>query len=161
MYADDAMGGAELNCRIQLKFPQGFAGEVRLSREFRLSNSCTIECKDGIIHWDLDETNQLQIGLRNSNYYLESQLHEAINTENGIIAPGSVAGDFHQCFANQLHNVVAAIRGIESLRIPGEAGLAGLAAIENCYSQRALIDMPWLDKHEILRAQEMKDRQLR
>ena len=161
VYADDAMGGAELNCRIQLKFPQGFTGEVRLSREFRLSNSCTIQCKDGTIHWDLDETNQLQIGFRDSNYYMASQLHDTMNMENGIIAPGPVAADFHKCFVNQLHNVTAAIRGTESLRIPGEAGLASLAGIENCYSQRTLIDMPWLDKHEILRAQEMKDLQLR
>jgi predicted dehydrogenase len=161
VYADDAMGGAELNCRIQLKFPQGFAGEVRLSREFHLSNSCTIQCKDGTIRWDLDETNQLQIGLRNSNYYMESQLRDTIHMVNGITAPGPVAADFHQCFVDQLHNVIAAIGGTESLRIPGEAGIASLAAIENCYSQRALMDMPWLDKHETLRAQEMKDMQLR
>jgi predicted dehydrogenase len=158
-YEDDAMGGVDLNCRVQLKFPQGFSGEVRLSREFRLPNICVIQCEEGDINWDIDESNQLRIGFHDSPYSLESQLHQVKNMDNGLIVPGAVAADFHQCFVNQIKNVVAAIRGMEPLMVPGEAGLASLGAIERCYSQRALMNMPWFSEPELLRAQQIRDRQ--
>jgi predicted dehydrogenase len=161
IYEDDAMGGVDLNCRIRLKFPQGFSGEVTLSREFRLPNACVIQCRDGNINWDVDESNQVQIGFQDSNYYMASQSHTAGRLDEGLIVHGPVTADFHQCFVNQIKNVIAAIRGTESLMVPGEAGLASLRAIEYCYSQRALMDIPWFGELEILRAQQIKDRPLR
>jgi predicted dehydrogenase len=161
LYEDDAMGGVDLNCRIQLKFPQGFSGEVRLSREFQLPNACVIECRDAKINWDVDEANQLQIGFHDSSCYLAGQLHYTKGLNKHSIIPGPVAADFHQAFASQIRNMIAAIRGTEPLSVPGEAGLASLRAIEYCYSQRALMDMPWLGELEILRARQITDRQLR
>jgi predicted dehydrogenase len=162
VYEDDAMGGVELNCRMQLKFPQSFTGEVRLSREFRFPNSCVIQCENGNIHWDIDETNQLQIRLRDSKYYMASQLHTMNSSMvQDLMVHGPVAADFLQCFDNQLQNVIAAVRGTESLLVPGEAGLASLKAIDNCYSQRVLMDMPWLSAEEVVRAREVKDMQRR
>jgi predicted dehydrogenase len=161
IYEDDAMGGVDLNCYIQLKFPQGFSGEVRLSREFRLPNACVIQCRDGNIHWNVDESNQLQLGLQDSSYYVAGELHTTSSLNTDLIIPGPLAADFHQSFINQMKNMIAAIRGTESLAVPGEAGLVGLKAIEYCYSQRVLMDMPWFEELEILRAQQIKDKQLR
>lgn len=160
-YEDDAMGGVELNCRMRLKFSQGFTGEVRLSREFQLPNSFVIQCEKGNIHWDIDEANQLQIGFQESNYCMVGQLYTRNNTDDeGLSVPGTLAADFHQAFANQLQNVIAAVRGTESLLIPGESGLASLKAMEHCYSQRTLMAMPWLSEQEILAAQQIKDNPL-
>jgi predicted dehydrogenase len=159
VYEDDAMGGVELNCRIQLRFPQGFTGEVRLSREFRFPNAYEIECENGTIHWDIDESNQLQLGLRDSSYYLSSQLRSMGN--QSLSFPGPLAADFRQSFANQLQNVIAAVHGTESLMVPGEAGLAGLKAIDTCFSQRTLMDMPWLSEQEVIRAGQIRDLQTR
>ena len=161
IYEDDAMGGADLNCRIQLKFPRGFRGEIRLSREFRLSNTCVIQCKNGDINWDIDESNQLRIGFHDLGYSIESRLHDVKSKDNGLIVPGPMAGDFHQSFVNQIKNVIAAVRGTEFLTVPGEAGLASLRMIESCYSQRTLMDMPWFGELEISRAQSIKDKQAR
>ena len=161
IYEDDAMGGVELNCRIRLRFPQGFSGEVQLSREFRLKNVFVIQCRDGNINWDIDESNQLRIGLHDSCYSLESQLHHVKSMDKGLIAPGPIASDFHQCFVEQIKNVIGAIRGTESLMVSGEAGLVSLRAIETCYSKRALMQMPWFGNSEILRAQQVKDERLR
>ncbi|HSL46405.1 MAG TPA: hypothetical protein VK897_23425, partial [Anaerolineales bacterium] len=82
-------------------------------------------------------------------------------TEKGLMTPAPVAADFHQCFLNQLQNVIAAVHGTEPLLVPGEAGLASLEAIESCYSQRALMDMPWLGELEMLRARQIMDMQPR
>lgn len=161
VYEDDAMGGAELNCRIQVKFPQGFSGEVRLSREFLLPNSCVIQCENGTLNWDIDETNQLRLGVPDSRYSLVSQLHHVKSMQNGLIIPGPIGADFHASFVDQLKNVIAAVRGTEPLTVTGEAGLASLKAIETCYFQRRLLDMPWLGTRENLHAQQNKDRQLR
>jgi predicted dehydrogenase len=160
-YEDDSMGGVDLNCRIQLKFPQGFSGEVQLSREFRLPNTCAIQCRDGNINWDIDEANLLQIGFHDSSYYLAGQLHTTHGLNKGLIVPGPLAAEFHQAFTNQIKNMIAALRGTERLSVPGEEGLMSLRAIEYCYSQRALMDMPWLGEREILHARQIKDKPLR
>jgi predicted dehydrogenase len=161
IYEDDAMGGVDLNCRLRLKFPQGFRGEVQLSREFHLPNACVIQCDDANIHLDVDEPNQLQIGFHDSRYYMAGQLHTTSNLNKDFIIPGQVAADFHQCFVNQIKNVISAMCGTESLMVPGEAGLASLRVIESCYSQRTMLDMPWFSELEILRSQRIKDRQPR
>jgi predicted dehydrogenase len=161
VYEDDALGGVELNCRIQLKFPQGFTGEVRLSREFRLPNSFVIQCENGNINWDIDESNQLQLGFHDSKYSMASQLHTLKSMDKGLIIPGTIAADFHQCFANQLQNVIAAVRGTEKLLVPGEAGLASLRIIDSCFSQGTLMNMPWLGEQEVVQAAQMKDMQQR
>ena len=161
VYEDDAMGGVELNCRIHLKFAQGVSGEVRLSREFRLPNSYVIQCENGTLNWDIDETNQLRVAVPGSSYSLVSQLQHIKSMENGLIVPGAMGSDFHESFVNQLQNVIAAVRGAEPLMVTGEAGLASLKAIETCYSQHRLLDMPWLSSQETLHAQKIKDRQLR
>ena len=153
-YEDDCMGGVELNCRVRLKFARGFTGEVRLSREFHLSNAVVIQCKHGNIRWDIDESNRLQIGLHDSGYRLAGKLHTLTGSDSGLMELGPAAADFQQSFLNQLKNVVAAVRGSEPLRVPGEAGLAGLKAIEKCYDRRTLMNMPWLGGQEVLRARQ-------
>ena len=158
VYEDDAMGGAELNCRIRLRFPQGFTGEVRLSREFQLPNSYVIQCQNVTINWDLDETNQLRFTFDHLNYSLSSEVHPIKSINNGLIVPGPIAADFHECFHDQLRNVIAAVHRTEPVMVSGETGLASLRAIEQCYSQRTLMKMPWLNEQEILRAEQIKER---
>lgn len=144
LYEDDAMGGVELNCRIRLKFPQGFTGEVRLSREFQLPNHYSIECKNGNIRWDIDETTRLRLALPKTAYYLDSELRHWNPNGWHATAPGQRAEDFHECFVNQLKNVIAAIRGETPLVVAAEEGLRSLKVLETCYDGRSLMDMPWL-----------------
>jgi predicted dehydrogenase len=158
LYEDDAMGGVELNCRVHLKFPQGFTGEVRLSREFRLANTFAIQCEHGRIDWDIDETNKIQIGLYDSRYSLAGSLYELNSTDQDLASSDLTAADFRQSFVNQLKNLIAAVRGSEPLLVPGETGLASLKVIDSCYAQRSLMYMPWLGEQEILRARQLAGR---
>lgn len=159
LYEDDAMGGVDLNCRIHLKFPQGFSGDVILSREFRLPNTYSIQCESGQIRWDIDETSRIQTEFTNTCYYLDSELHKMSGRDRDLIVPGPVAEDFHECFVNQLKNVIGAIHGGDVLAIPAEEGLRSLRMIEECYSQRKLMDMPWLSEQEVTRARQFKEGQ--
>ncbi len=151
-YEDDAMGGVELNCRIQLKFSQGVSGEVRLSRDIEFPNSCLIHCGNGQMNWQIDETNKLQIHFNDSSYSLDGQLRQV--KDKNVFIPGLAAAEFDQCFLDQLQNVIAAIRGTETLIVSGQSGLFSLKAIDYCYSNRKLMDMPWLDEREHLLAQQ-------
>lgn len=144
VYEDDAMGGVEVNCRIRLRFPQGFTGEVRLSREFQLPNYYSIECEHGTIRWDIDETTRLRLELPSTAYYLHSELRRWNPNDGRTMAPGRPAEEFDECFVNQLKNVIAAVRGRGALVVPAEEGLRSLRALETCYARRSLMDMPWL-----------------
>lgn len=150
VYQDDAMGGVELNCRIQLKFVEGISGEARLSRDLDFPNSCLIDCSGGQVNWQVDETNKLQIHFKDATYDLDGQLRQL--KDNNIFMSGPVAAEFDQCFLDQLKNVIAAIRGTEHLAVSGESGLCSLKAIDHCYSNRKLMDMPWLAEQATLLA---------
>jgi predicted dehydrogenase len=152
VYEDDAMGGVELNCRIRLKFAEGLSGEVRLSRDLEFPNSCLIHCSKGEINWQIDETNKLQIHFHDSSYGFDGQLYNMNSINQNAFSLGVVAGEFDQCFLDQLQNVVATIRGTDTLVVSGESGLLSLKAIDDCYSNRRLIDMPWLTEKEKLGA---------
>ena len=156
-YEDDAMGGVELNCRAHLKFPQGFTGDVSLSREFRLPNVYSIQCENGRINWDIDETNKIRVEFFDTGYYLDADLRRMSRNGKNLIAPGPIAEDFHECFVNQLKNFIAAIHGTEELALPAEEGLRSLRMIDECYSHRSLIKMPWLGEQEVMRARQLQD----
>ena len=116
-YEDDAMGGVEANCRIKLKFPQGFSGDVRLSRDCPLSNRLVIDCEKGWLSWAPNEAENVQIGFNNSDYALAAKLH-GVSSENHRFHTLGLEGDnLEQSFIRQLSNVVSAIHGIEQLAL--------------------------------------------
>jgi hypothetical protein len=110
-----------------------------------------IHCSNGEINWQIDETNKLQIHFHDSNFGLDGQLLDIKAMDNRFTL-GAGAAEFDQCFLNQLQNVMEAIHGAEGLVVPGESGLRSLKAIDTCYSNRKLMDMPWLAEEANLRA---------
>jgi predicted dehydrogenase len=145
------MGGIEANCYIRLHFPQGFQGEVRLSRDWPLPNHYMIQGTKGWVRWEVNEADQVQIGPAESQYGLNAQLYE-----NDEAHPACrPAANFHRSFLAQLRNVVAAVRGHEPLLVSGEDGLQSLTLIEHCYGHRTLMSMPWLSETEYQRARQI------
>jgi predicted dehydrogenase len=156
LYEDDAMGGIEANCRIKLSFAQGFAGEVRLSRDWPLPNRHVIECTKGWLSWNANEAESIQIGFYNADFALSSRLYEN-RLKNMLSTLGQPAFNFQQSFVSQLRNVMAAIRGTEQLVVPGEQALQSLGLIEYCYSHRTLMAMPWLSQQEYTHARQISN----
>jgi predicted dehydrogenase len=153
LYEDDAMGGIEANCRIILRFAQGFTGEVRLSRDWRLANRHVIQCARGWLSWNANEAENVQVGFYDTDFALGSQLHENKLTST-LPTLGQPACNFQQSFVNQLRNVMAVIQGTEELVVPGDQALQSLRLIEYCYRHRTLMPMPWLSQQEYSRAQQ-------
>jgi predicted dehydrogenase len=144
-YEDDAMGGLEANCRIELTFAGGVGGTVRLSRDAPLPNETVIEFERGWVRCAAAAANEMEVGFAGAEFAAGGQV---VNTA-GPGAPRGLPGDsYHQSFARQLRSFLAAVRGEGPVEVPAEEGIRSLRLIESCYRQRTLMDMPWLSAEE-------------
>ena len=156
LYQDDAMGGVEANCRMCLKMISGAEGIMQLSRDWPLPNRYVIECEKGWIAYVCDVVDRVEWGLYDSDYGLNAEIRMmAAPTQTTMRELGPAVPGFMDYFTAQLRNLVAAICGIEPLCVPGTEAHKSVALIEKCYSNRKLLEMPWLDEAEIRRAQEL------
>ena len=146
-YEDDAMGGQEANCKIELSYRSGARGEVRLSRDWQTRNEYTFFFERGIVRYKVNEANHLEIMADGMPTLMTGSLHEASRTAD-LLRCGRVARTNPQSFIQQICNVVGAMKGGEPLRIPGEEGLRSLRLIEQCYANRRLMPQPWLTPRE-------------
>ena len=151
-YADDAMGGVEANCRLQLSY-DGFAGEVRLSRDWHRPNRYVFEGTAGVLAWTVPEADRLELVWHESGHVAELILREAMPGDPS--EPGRPAANFEQSFVEQIRQVIAAARGEPSLMVDGAEALESLRLIQRCYGQRRLLRSDWMGEREIRAAQEL------
>lgn len=144
-YADDAMGNLEANCQVSLKFSGGLTGTVRMSRDTPMCNRFVIEFERGRVTWKVGDGNRLDVQVAGAPFAMRGELMD----------DGSPAATYHQSFVQQILNLAAAVRGKETLRVPGEEGLQSLRLIEQCYRSRKLMPMPWLSESELKSAREL------
>ena len=133
-YEDDAYGGLETNCLVQLDHGD-FHGEVRLSRDWTTSNRYFIKFERGWVGWKVGEANRIEMGFNGSSQVFQVQVCDP--SENwGNPAPGNPGLTYHQAFTAQLANFVRAVQGEEPLMVPGSEGIRSLRLIEECYRNR-------------------------
>jgi FkbM family methyltransferase len=122
-YLDDSLGGLESNVRLTLNYPEGGTVQFRQSRTCSLSNRVEMRFEKGSLAFSLYDMANLEIALEGQPPYLET-----------LWAKG---WDFHAAAKAQLRDfILAAVEGRAST-IPGEAGLAVVELIENCYRSKA------------------------
>ncbi|HYF49038.1 MAG TPA: Gfo/Idh/MocA family oxidoreductase, partial [Planctomycetota bacterium] len=113
-YFDDAAGGVEANCRIDMTYG-GFNGVVRLSRDVELANRYVIQCEKGTISWTPGESKHFELRLAASARV--GRVEVSSQHPSGTRVAGA---SYDQAFLLQLANVIDAIHGRESLRVSGE-----------------------------------------
>ncbi len=151
-YRDDAMGGLETNSVVDLHYANGAQGRVHLSRDWATANEYHFHFERGSVRWKTNDANGLTVELAGTPSALRGQL---------ITPPSSSpAGDVlqptnPQSFILQLSNVLGAIRGTDTVRVPGEEGLRSLRLIESCYRQRQWLEQPWFTEAEAQRARQL------
>lgn len=143
-YEDDAMGGVDVNGRVQLQHRDGPTGTIQLSRDWDRPNEYRIECEDGWIYWTVNESNAVEVGLRGSRFAMDARLFVPATGRSRKQRPAT----FERCFVEQIRNVVAAHHGQAPLAVPGEVGLRPLELIEACYGCRWPLVIPWLSEVE-------------
>ena len=146
-YSDDAMGGLEANCMIELRFAGGVTGTVRLSRDTLLPNRMEFEFERGRLRCKPASADELEIGLGGAPFACAGALVRPAR-EGSRDPAGEPAPTYAQCFTRQLQNMIRAARGEEQVFIPAAEGIRSLRVIGQCYRERTLMQMPWLDAEE-------------
>jgi predicted dehydrogenase len=145
-YEDDAMGGIEANCTIQLGYPN-FNGSVRLSRDWSVSNRYFIQCEKGWLSCNAGQAEQVQMGINGGTFALDGRVYrQAI--QRSLPALGEMASSYPESFIDQMLNLVDTLAGKAEVLVPGEEGMRSLALIERCYQSRQWMAMPWLSTQE-------------
>ena len=136
-YRDDAHGGLECDCELDLTMRSGLAGRVEISRSRDLANTCVFTFERARLEvgiWDPDPPVTLT----------------AAGTGTGVLLAGRArrpraAGlGFNDAFRRQLDDLAAAVREGREPAITGADGRRSIALIEACYAAREPLDLPWL-----------------
>lgn len=146
VYRDDAAGGLEANCHLQLRYP-GFSGEVRLSRDWATKNIFRINFAKGSVTFSPGQAGQITLRLNGVTSVIAGDVIP--DRDNGLAlhrtgeAEGSTAA-----FIRQILDLVGAIRHGTPVHIPASEGLRSLRLIEACYGAREPLPQPWLTQEE-------------
>lgn len=132
-YADDAAGGLEAACRIELAFnykDDVVAGSVVLSHDWPTPNTWTVAFDRATVVWRVGQADRLEILPTGSSHWLVSQLETA-----GPDGRRS-ADTFAQAFTRQVLDVVQAVAQSRPPRVSGAEALPSLRLIERCHAVR-------------------------
>ena len=78
-YSDDAMGGVEANCLINMHMCSGANGTIQMSRDWPLSNRYVIKCEKAWLTYVCDVADRIEWGLHDRFF----DLNTYIRTING------------------------------------------------------------------------------
>ncbi len=154
IYEDDAMGGLESNCRIELTYANQCKGEVRLSRDWKTDNRYTFFFEHGFARWTVNDANHLEVFMEGLPVSMRGELIHVSQKGERVIERG-IACTNPQCFIEQVRNAAAAKRGLDSLKIPAAEGIRSLRLIERCYRNRQLLKMPWMTADQEIEARRL------
>lgn len=141
-YRDDARGGVEADCEIELRAgPAAAPGFAELSRSRNLRNTCVFTGSRARLEVGLWEPDPL-IAVRLQGARDEMDL--AGRARRRDVAVGDDGGlDFHRAFVRQIEDFAAAVRAGGSPRVPGAEGRRSVALVEACYAVRRPLELPW------------------
>lgn len=137
-YADDAAGGVEMNCRVELGYAASantgaVEGSVRLSRDWRTANLWTLEFERATVVWQVGEANRISLRARGSHYWAVAEL------ERESLAIRLKGDTYQQCFTRQIVDLLDCLAAGRPPRVAGAEALRSLRLIERCYRER----QPW------------------
>jgi predicted dehydrogenase len=132
-YRDDAQGGVEADCLLELEMRGGERGRVELSRTRMMPNLCTIAGERG----------RITVGTKTdavvSVVWRDGVELAARATADGQPAPTSLI----DLFAPQLARFVEAIRFGTPPAVSGADALRSIELLEACYGSREMWMHPW------------------
>jgi predicted dehydrogenase len=132
-YADDALGGVESNCAMQVKFAGGATGTIEISRTRNLRNSCIFTGTRGRLEIELwSENPELRLELNGHNAYL-----------SGRLGGDGVVLDCGSALERQIDNFAQAIQNRREPMVSGQEGRRAVQFIESCYRNRRPLPEPW------------------
>ncbi len=159
-YYDDAMGGVEANCRLELKMTDGGDGMVRLSRDCALPNKCFVDCEKGWMVYTIDVTRKIEWGFYDSEYELSNSIEvgtpPALYHQSVHESKAKKPDDISTYFTAQVADFIDAVQKDRAPLVPAEEALKSMALIDACYHHRQLMPMNWMSERELSKARELQ-----
>lgn len=134
-YRDDAAGGVEADCLIELRMRSGATGIVELSRTRRLRNTARIEGERGTIEVGMGG-NDFCLRLNGSPYFVRG----CIGSEQ---VPQGETQQYPDLIGAQLKDWTQAVRTRGAPAVSAREALASIELIETCYQTRRAWVLPW------------------
>ena len=132
-YADDACGGVESNCEMQLEFSGGTCGTVELSRTRNLRNSCIFDGERGRLTFETwSENPQFRLEFNGHDSYLA-----------GHLGGPSFVCDCESAIGKEIEDFAAAIEEDREPFVNGVEGRRAIEFVERCYGDRRPLRFPW------------------
>jgi predicted dehydrogenase len=134
-YRDDAMGGVESDCEIELTTLTGVPGRVEISRTRNLRNTCVFEGERATLEvgvWDPDPP----VTLRRAG--------ETLSLSGRIRREAEIGLDFNGAFLRSLDDFAGAILERRDPQVPAREGRRAVELIEACYAVRQPLELPWM-----------------
>jgi predicted dehydrogenase len=147
VYRDDSAGGQEANCRLSLRYAEGFSGEVRLSRDWTTRNIFRLNFERGSVEWLVHRSGEITLKIAGVEQVLHGELLPDRDDGLSLHTAGEGEGS-PQAFIRQLLDVVAAVRTGSTVRVSASEGLRSLRLIEECYRHRQPLEQGWLSPEE-------------
>lgn len=138
VYWDDAIGGVEANCRLELTLENGVTGTVELSRTRTLKNIYKIIGDKAIIEVSVGCAPHINFTFRESSmsgHITAKDLAWLSDAEKTLL-------DY---MVEQLTNFSESIRLNRQPFISGEEARRSIALIEQCYEVKQQMELPWLE----------------
>jgi predicted dehydrogenase len=140
-YSDDAYGGLEADCLLELTMTSGAQGVVELSRTRHLRNTAIIRGSKGWVEVALS-ANTLVGGSENALAFAAGDLHPSRMPPRNVRA----------LVVPELQDWLSAICDGRDPKVSGVEAARSVALIERCYRVRQLWQLPWVhaggDKHQ-------------
>lgn len=136
-YRDDARGGIESDCEVEIEFASGVAGRAEISRTRNLRNTCVFTGERG----------RLEVGIWDPDPPVAFTAPGGVTTFLGRARREGGSGgrglDFVGAFRRQLEDFATAVQEGREPLVTGAEARRSMALIEACYAARAPLDLPW------------------
>jgi predicted dehydrogenase len=149
VYWDDAAGGVEANCILELSMQSGVSGHVQISRDTPLANEYLLNFEGGWVVYTCDVPTMFRWGLHDDEYNYSSAVHlSAGRRVDGLPSSCPSTLGFNAAVDLQLTSLFAAMTGEGSIICTGMEALEVVGVIEKCYSHRQPLNQRWLPEAE-------------
>lgn len=131
-YWDDACGGVEADCKLELSFTNGVAGSVSFSRLRNLKNRVLVECERGSIEIPIGASEDITLRFEQVGY------ETTISAKNEYTGQGNLGYLYHE-----LEYFAAVVRGENSYFMQSSEAAKAVQLIEQCYTNKQNLDQEW------------------
>ena len=126
-YWDDACGGVDANCKMNLVFKNGVAGKAQFSRMRTLKNQIKIVFENGILEVPISYSGKAKMLLNHSD--IAVNLHSTIKTSQ-------IKANWPNFMKMELRNFANSVMGKEKYEVDAQEASISVRLIEECYANR-------------------------